>query len=153
MAWNLPLAQPIARQAARKQRDQLEKHGVYLDAKENKWHSTDGRSGNSVRGPVMSHLSDDEVAKILAARQAARLRHDFKTADRLRDQLPGLAALPSAKSVASVSAATVAPAASTARGTHFPHGLGEHRNWRTLASVTAKQLSVMVRDAARTMDS
>ena len=35
----------------------------------------------------MSTLSDDEVSKILANRQAARLRHDYKTADRLRDQL------------------------------------------------------------------
>ena len=26
-------------------RDTLEKHGVYLDAKENKWHATDGRTG------------------------------------------------------------------------------------------------------------
>ena len=64
-------------------RDQLEKHGVYLDAKENKWHASDGRTG----AIVMSSLSDDEVGKILAARQAARLRHDYKTADRLRDQL------------------------------------------------------------------
>ena len=35
----------------------------------------------------MSALSDDEIHKILAARQAARLRHDYKSADRLRDQL------------------------------------------------------------------
>ena len=49
-------------------RDTLEKHGVYLDAKENKWHATDGRNG----AIVMSSLSDDEVGKILAARQAAR---------------------------------------------------------------------------------
>jgi len=64
-------------------RDTLEKHGVYIDAKENKWHASDGRTG----AIVMSSLSDDEVGKILAARQAARLRHDYKTADRLRDQL------------------------------------------------------------------
>ena len=64
-------------------RDTLEKHGVYLDAKENKWHASDGRTG----AIVMSTLSDEEVGKILAARQAARLRHDYKTADRLRDQL------------------------------------------------------------------
>eukprot|EP00966_Prymnesium_polylepis_P218110 5048105-Prymnesium_polylepis.1 len=35
----------------------------------------------------MSSFSDEEVGKILASRQAARLRHDYKTADRLRDQL------------------------------------------------------------------
>lgn len=62
-------------------REQLEKHGVYLDA--NKWHSPDGRSG----AIVMSSFSDEEVGKILANRQAARLRHDYKLADRLRDQL------------------------------------------------------------------
>ncbi|KAL1507809.1 hypothetical protein AB1Y20_007417 [Prymnesium parvum] len=62
-------------------REQLEKHGVYLDA--NKWHSPDGRSG----AIVMSSFSDEDVGKILASRQAARLRHDYKTADRLRDQL------------------------------------------------------------------
>ena len=38
------------------------------------------------RGAV-SALSDDEIHKILAARQAARLRRDFKSADRLRAQL------------------------------------------------------------------
>lgn len=64
-------------------RDQLEKHGVYLDTKENKWRASDGRMG----AIVMSSLSDEEVGKILASRQAARLRHDYKTADRLRDQL------------------------------------------------------------------
>ena len=36
---------------------------------------------------LVTQLTDDEVAKILANRQAARLRHDYKTADRLRDQL------------------------------------------------------------------
>ena len=35
----------------------------------------------------MSSFSDEEVGRILANRQAARLRHDYKTADRLRDQL------------------------------------------------------------------
>ena len=64
-------------------REQLEKHGVYLDAKEKKWHSADGRSG----AIVVSTLSNEEIGRILANRQAARLRHDFKTADRLRDQL------------------------------------------------------------------
>ena len=78
-------------------RDQLEKHGVYLDAKENKWHSADGRTGPAAptsraprpaaAGGAVSALSDDEIHKILAARQAARLRHDYKSADRLRDQL------------------------------------------------------------------
>ena len=78
-------------------RDQLEKHGVYLDAKENKWHSADGRTGPAAptsraprpaaSGGAVSALSDDEIHKILAARQAARLRHDYKSADRLRDQL------------------------------------------------------------------
>ena len=62
-------------------REQLEKHGVYLDS--NTWHSPDGRSG----AIVMSSFSDEEVGRILANRQAARLRHDYKTADRLRDQL------------------------------------------------------------------
>ena len=64
-------------------RDTLEKHGVYLDSKENKWHAADGRSG----AIVVSSLSEEEIGKILANRQAARLRHDYKTADRLRDQL------------------------------------------------------------------
>ena len=64
-------------------RDQLEKHGVYLDSKEKKWHSADGRSG----AIIVSSLSDEEIGKILANRQAARLRHDYKAADRLRDQL------------------------------------------------------------------
>jgi len=64
-------------------REQLEKHGVYLDPKEKKWHSTDGRSG----AIVISTLSNEEIGRVLANRQAARLRHDFKTADRLRDQL------------------------------------------------------------------
>ena len=86
------------------------------------------------------------------AASSTKLSKSPSSATRLaRSRAPGASG--SANSVASVSAATVAPAASTARGTHFPHGLGEHRNWRTLASVTAKQLSVMVRDAARTMDS
>ena len=57
-------------------RDQLEKHGVYLDPKENKWHSADGRTG----AILVSTLSDDEIGKILASRQAARLRHDYKAA-------------------------------------------------------------------------
>ena len=64
-------------------RDQLEKHGVYLDPKENKWHSADGRTG----AILVSTLCDEEIGKILANRQAARLRHDYKAADRLRDQL------------------------------------------------------------------
>eukprot|EP00900_Chrysochromulina_parva_P010782 jgi/Chrpa1/19705/Chrysochromulina_OHIO_Genome00027077-RA len=64
-------------------RDTLEKHGVYLDAKEKKWHAADGRSG----AIVVSTLSNEEVGRVLANRQAARLRHDFKSADRLRDQL------------------------------------------------------------------
>jgi len=65
-------------------REQLEKHGVYLDSNSNKWHSpADGRSG----AIVMSSFSDEKVGEILASRQAARLRHDYKTADRLRDQL------------------------------------------------------------------
>jgi len=64
-------------------RDQLEKHGVYLDSKENKWQGPDGASG----AIVVSQLSDDDVGKILAQRQAARLRHDYKAADRLRDTL------------------------------------------------------------------
>ena len=63
--------------------ERVAKHGVYLEAKENKWHSADGRTGNI----VMSQLPDEEIGKILANRQAARLRHDYKTADRLRDQL------------------------------------------------------------------
>ena len=64
-------------------RDQLEKHGVYLDPKENKWHSADGRTG----AILVSTLCDEDIGKILANRQAARLRHDYKAADRLRDQL------------------------------------------------------------------
>jgi len=69
-------------------RDQLEKHGVFLDSKarggeEKKWHATDGRTG----AILVSSLSDEEIGKILANRQAARLRHDYKSADRLRDQL------------------------------------------------------------------
>ena len=64
-------------------RDQLEKHGVYLDPKENKWHSADGRTG----AILVSTLCDEDIGKILASRQAARLRHDYKAADRLRDQL------------------------------------------------------------------
>ncbi|KAL3917240.1 MAG: hypothetical protein SGPRY_006483, partial [Prymnesium sp.] len=64
-------------------REQLEKHGVYLDPKEKKWHSADGRSG----AIVVSTLANEEIGRVLANRQAARLRHDFKTADRLRDQL------------------------------------------------------------------
>ena len=39
------------------------------------------------RAIAVSALSDDEIHEILAARQAARLRRDFKSADRLRDQL------------------------------------------------------------------
>ena len=64
-------------------RDTLEKHGVYLDAKEKKWHASDGCSG----AIVVTTLSNEEIGRVLANRQAARLRHDFKTADRLRDQL------------------------------------------------------------------
>ena len=49
---------------------------------------TAARAGAADRAAAAaSTLSDDEIRKILAARQAARLRHDFKTADRLRDQL------------------------------------------------------------------
>jgi len=55
-------------------RDQLEKHGIYLDSKEKKWHAQDGSSG----AIIVSNLGDEEVGKILAARQAARLRHDYK---------------------------------------------------------------------------
>lgn len=64
-------------------RDQLERHGIYLDSKEKKWHSADGSSG----AIIVSTLSDEEISRILGARQAARLRHDYKAADRLRDQL------------------------------------------------------------------
>ena len=39
------------------------------------------------RAIAVSALSDDEIHEILAARQAARLRRDYKSADRLRDQL------------------------------------------------------------------
>ena len=39
------------------------------------------------RAIAVSALSDNEIHEILAARQAARLRRDFKCADRLRDQL------------------------------------------------------------------
>ena len=67
-------------------REQLEKHGVYLDAKENKWQAADGRSGSI--GPVnisAAHaqraaragapkLSIDEIEKILVQREQATTR-------------------------------------------------------------------------------
>ena len=80
-------------------RDQLEKHGVYLDAKENKWHSADGRTGPI--GPVnisAAHaqkaarsgapkMAIEEIERILVQREQARARRDYKTADVLRDTL------------------------------------------------------------------
>ena len=56
-------------------RETLEKHGVHLDTKDNKWQAMDGRSGSL----VVTTISSDEIGRILANRQAARLRHDFKS--------------------------------------------------------------------------
>ena len=80
-------------------RDTLEKHGVHLDTKENKWQSIDGRSGPI--GPVnisAAHAQKaarqgapkmpiEEIERILVQREQARARRDYKTADVLRDTL------------------------------------------------------------------
>ena len=80
-------------------RDMLEKHGVHLDTKENKWQAVDGRSGPI--GPVnisAAHaqkaarsgapkMSVEEIERILVQREQARARRDYKTADVLRDTL------------------------------------------------------------------
>ena len=80
-------------------RDTLEKHGVHLDTKENKWQAADGRSGPI--GPVnisAAHAQKaaragapkmpvEEIESILVQREQARARRDYKTADVLRDTL------------------------------------------------------------------
>ena len=72
-------------------RETLEKHGVHLDTKENKWQAADGRSGPI--GPVnisAAHaqkaarsgapkMALDEIEKILVQREQARARRDYRT--------------------------------------------------------------------------
>jgi hypothetical protein len=84
---------------ADKIRETLEKHGVHLDTKENKWQAADGRSGPI--GPVnisAAHaqkaarsgapkMALDEIEKLLVLREQARARRDYKTADVMRDTL------------------------------------------------------------------
>ena len=80
-------------------RDTLEKHGVHLDTKENKWQSIDGRSGpigpvNISAAPAQKaarqgapKMPIEEIERILVQREQARARRDYKTADVLRDTL------------------------------------------------------------------
>ena len=51
-------------------RDQLERHGVHLDTKENKWQAIDGRSGPI--GPVNISAAHAQKAARQGAPQAPR---------------------------------------------------------------------------------
>ena len=89
--------------ASDRMRDELGAMGVEVDDKANTWRSTGGEGGGGEarwKGRLAaaghgyrrdddgsSKVDEDRVNDMLAERVQAKLRHDFSTADRIRDQL------------------------------------------------------------------
>ncbi|EOD25255.1 hypothetical protein EMIHUDRAFT_450495 [Emiliania huxleyi CCMP1516] len=85
--------------AADRLREQLAKLGVTLDDQAKTWRAADGRSGSITQVNVSeihaqkaaksgaASLDDAEINRLVREREQARYTSDYKTADRLRDQL------------------------------------------------------------------
>jgi len=86
-------------EAADRLRDQLSKLGITLDDQVKSWRAADGRTGpitpvnvselhaqKAARAGAAS-LDDADISRLVREREQARYTGDYKTADRLRDQL------------------------------------------------------------------
>ena len=86
-------------ESADRLREQLARMNVTLDDQNKVWRAADGRSGpitavnvselhaQKAASAGATTLSDDEIARLVQDREHARFTNDYKTADRLRDEL------------------------------------------------------------------